>query len=329
MENLLVQRITVIREDAQYALDMNLLQSLTYVETLDLSGPRLMLTLSDRENVFRDDYQIGEGTVLEIALSDQHMRGGIDVVERFVVRSVTAAQNETLLIQGFALPIHLLKTPAASAVFVNDADAPTVIKRNVPGVPVSAGMLPAMDAWHLLPGERPSRKIRQMARELGAAVYYGRGQFHAYSLRQLYAQEAFDEFHYNDPRQANQMVSYKSLYRSELANERMRRAFVGWDMTEGVIQGVRHPDAPIEIARFGQVPVLDALNVYLLPAIDFACNGWGALKPGLCINLKFHRAAEGKPYDESLPEKVLTYAVAHHYAINRYQCRVKAGVIHE
>lgn len=329
MEHQLVQRIRVLKADTAFDFDMALLLACTYVETLDLSGPRLMMTLSDRDNIVRDDYQISDGTVLEIALSDLHMRGGLDIVELFVVRSVTAGQDSTLQVAGFAAPIHLLKTPATSAVFVNDADAPTVLRRNVPGVPVVSGLLPAMDAWHLLPGERPSRKIRQMGRELGAAIYYGRGKFHAWSLRQLYQQEPFAEFHHDDPRQDNQILAYKALYRSELANERMRRAYVGWDITEGVVQGVRHPDAPIEIARFGQVPVLDALNTYLLPAIDFGCNGWGELRPGQCIGLKFHRSRNGKPYDESLPEKVLIFAVAHHYATNKYQCRVKGGVIHE
>lgn len=325
-EHLLVQRITV---NDEFEMDMALLLSCTYVETLDLSGPRIMLTFSDRENIVRDDYKINENTVLEIAFSDQHIRGGIDIVEKFVVKSVTAAQNQTMQVVGFVGAIHLLKMPTRQAIFVNGCDAKTVIQRNLPGVPVQSGMLPAVNSWHLLPGERPSKKIRQLSRELGAAIYYCRNTFNAKSLKELFAQEPFAEFHYDDRREENQILSYQSTFRTEFAHERMRRSFIGWDITEGLIQGARNTDAPLEMARFGDSLTLDALNSYLLPAIDFECNGWGALKPGLCLSLKFHRSREGKPYDESIPGKVLIYAVSHHYATNRYACRVKGGVVYE
>ena len=325
-EHLLIQRITV---NDQFEIDMALLLSCTYVETLDLSGPRIMITFADRGNVIRDDYQIGENTILEIAMSDQHVRGGLDAIEKFVVKSVTSAQNQTMQVVGFSGFIHLLKIPAKRAIFINNADVKTVLQRNLPGVPVSSGMLPTTTAWHLLPSERPSKKIRQLGRELGAAIYYCRNSLHANSLKELFAQESFAEFHYDDQREENQILTYRSAFRNEIAHDRMRRNFVGWDIREGLIQGSRNTDSPPEMARFGESLTLDALNTYLLPAIDFECNGWGALRPSLCLSLKFHRSRDGKPYDESIPGKVLVYAVSHHYATNRYLCRVKGGLVHE
>lgn len=326
MEHMLVQRITV---NGQYEVDMALLQTCTYVETLDLSGPRLMLTFQDRDNLIRDDYGLVENAEIEVTFNDRHMRGGIDLVEKFVMRSVSGANNETVKMAGFAKPIHDLKTPTAKALFVNAADAAGVITRNVPGAKVLSDALPVMGAWHLLPGERPSRKLRMMGRELGAAVYYLRNEFCIKSLKTLFEQEPFAEFHHNDNRQDNQIISYKSTYRKDLSKERMRRSFVGWNMVDGLIRAVKNEDAPIEMARFGEVPTLDAMNTYLTPAIDFGTNGWGELKPGVCVAPKIHRVSEGKPYDESVPEKVLLYEVAHHYAVNKYECRVKGGVVNE
>jgi hypothetical protein len=54
MQQMLVQKILVNGAE----LDISLLQSCTYVETLDLSGPRLMMTLQDRDNILRDDYGV-------------------------------------------------------------------------------------------------------------------------------------------------------------------------------------------------------------------------------------------------------------------------------
>ena len=51
MRYALVQKLMV--EGAE--LDMGLFQKLTYVETLDLSGPRLLLEASDSDRILRDD----------------------------------------------------------------------------------------------------------------------------------------------------------------------------------------------------------------------------------------------------------------------------------
>lgn len=322
MQQLLVQKILVGGAE----LDIALLQSCTYVETLDLSGPRLMLTIQDRDNIVRDDFGVVEGASLTVSFSDQHLRGGLDVSEEFVIRSVVVAQNISLTVSAFPKPIHKLKTPSEEALFLNDTDVPGVIGKVLPGIPLESDQLPAVDMWHLLSGERPSKKLRGLAYESAAAFYYLRKKFYTKSYAKLWAQPSFAEFHYDDARKTNQIVSYTGLYRKDLANERMNRSFVGWDMVKGVLgQG---GGGPVEISRHSQEHKLAAMNTYMLPAIDFGTHGWGSLKPGVCIDLKFHRSQEGKPFDESLPEKVLLTAVAHHYATNRYSCRVKGGVLH-
>lgn len=308
-------------------IDISLMLSMTYIETLSLDGPRFIFTFNDKENLIRDDSGLAEGTVLTVVMQDQHLQGGIDTTEDVVVRSVTANNDGHLVAQGFPFAVNQAKKPATSTRFMVDQSALTIGAAMMPGIPVITDPFAQVEQFHLLAGERKTRKLKKLSRELGAAIYYQRGTLNIKSLQGLFLEPVFDTYHYNNESEEAKIITYKSLYRESLASELIHKHYNGWNINEGHLQATRNNGQPVELLPLNTLSQLDNQNWVLLPVIDFGTHGRGALKPGLNIGLKFHRAREGRPFDESLPEKTLIYLVAHHYESNSYKCRVKAGIV--
>ncbi|MBE0505905.1 MAG: hypothetical protein IBX50_04185 [Marinospirillum sp.] len=323
MQHQLVQKILIDGEEA----DISLMQSFTYIETLSLDSPKFIIVMQDNDNLIRDDFGLQEGSVLTVVLLDQHLQGGLDITEDVVVRSITGSESGLITIHGFPEIIDTAKKPASKAFFLVDMPINAIGAAMMPGAAVDADPMPSIDRFHLLPGERPTRKLRQLSRETGTAIYYQRGSLLIKSLDGLFSQPEFDTYHYQDSMQESKILAYKSLYRGDLAAELIHKHYAGWNIVDGHITATMNDDQPVEIRPLHTVPQLDGQNWVVIPVIDFGTHGRGELMPGLNIGLKFHRARQGRPLDESLPEKVLIYLVAHHYEANRYSCRVKAGVV--
>ena len=323
MQHLLVQKLMIDGQE----IDISLMLSMTYIETLSLDGPRFIITFNDMENIIRDDSGLAEKSVITIVMQDQHLQGGLDITEDVVIRSVTANDNGNLVAQGFPIAVDEAKKPATRTCFMINQSALAIGLAMMPSAPVITDPFTQVEQFHLLAGERPTRKLRKLSRELGAAIYYQRGFLNIKSLQGLFMEPIFDTYHYNNEGEEAKIVTYKSLYRDSLASELIHKHYNGWNINDGHLQATRNNGQPVEILPLNTLSQLDNQNWVLLPVIDFGTHGRGALKPGLTIGLKFHRAREGRPFDESLPEKVLIYLVAHHYEANSYKCRVKAGVV--
>lgn len=323
MQNLLVQKILVDGNE----IDISLLQSLTYIETLTLDGPKFIIVIQDQDNLIRDDLGLVEGVTITVVLSDEHVSGGLDITEDIIARSVTANAEGYVTVQGFPLLIDEAKKPAKKAIFLVGESVETILSAMMPGAAIDSDSFTAVDQFHLLPGDRPTRKLRQLARELGAFIYYQRNKLYLKKIGDLVSLPEFDTYHYRDRTEESQILTYKSLYRESLAGELLHKYYHGWDIVEGHIKSTLNGSEPVEIVQFNTLSQLDNPNWALLPVIDFGSQGRGDLAPSKSIKMKFHRTREGRPLDESLPEKVLIYLVAHHYAANAYKCRVKAGVV--
>ena len=323
MRYALVQKLMV--EGAE--LDMGLFQKLTYVETLDLSGPRLLLEASDSDRILRDDFGVVEGAMLTAQLDDSEQGGGLVASEAFVIKAVDSDANDNLVIQCLSAPVDLLKTPAQSAMFLTLKSVEEVLAPAT-GLPLDVGSFPLMDAWHLLPGERTSKELRQLAREMGAALWYSRGELHMHPLGELWGREPVKTFHHDDRRKPrlDQIDDYALTYRKGMINDRVKRGYSGWTITEGVIGG---GGAAFEATQHHRGDVLDNLNRALVPALDILVKGQGQHRPGDKLTLKYHRSREGRPFDESIPPEMLVQSIASQQDKEQYRTRIKGVILNE
>lgn len=320
MRNPLVQRLMVGGSE----LDMGLFQRLTYVETLDLSGPRLLLKASDEDRILRDDFGVVEGATLVAQMDDTEQDGGLVVDEVFTIKAVDSDANERLTIQCLAAPVDALKDPAESAQFLTLKSVAAVLAE-VTGLATDVGSFPLVDAWHLLPGERPSKRLRQLAREMGAAIWYSRGEIHMHPVDDLWSRDTTKTLHHDDRRKDRmaQIDDYALTYRKDMVEDRVKRGYSGWTMTEGVIGG----GSMNEVTQHGRGDILRNLNKTLVPAIDLLVKGQGEHEPGDKLELKFHRSRDGRPFDESIPPEILVQSIASQQEKEQYRTRIKGVIV--
>lgn len=323
MEHLLVQRILIDDQE----IDLSLMVSFTYIETLFLDGPKYIIKFNDLEELIRDDLGLVEGVTLTITLQDLHIQGGLNIEEDVKIRSVTVNDQGVLVAQGFPIYVDNAKKPLEKTRFMVGHPVQSIAAAIMPQAQLNIDPFPIVEQFHLLGGDRPTRSFRRLSLELGAAIYYNRGTLNIKSLKGLFEQPVQETYHHNNESEEFKILAYKSLYRSELLEEMIFRNYTGWNIIDGIITSTKNNRMPVEIMPVNSIPQLDNRNWTIVPVIDFGTIGYGALKPGIKLGIKFHRAREGRPFDESLPEEVITYLVAHHYEASRYTCRVKAGVV--
>lgn len=320
-ENILVQKITLFRNGEAYAdFDLSFLQDLTYVETLDLSGPRLMFSINDPWRLFRDDIGVKEKDVLQVTLSDQFGFDGLDKIIYFVILTMPI-DGDILSFNCLEATVWKLKQPAKGAMLFNKQPIKSILSRLAPGLKYDVGTFQVLNDYHLLPGMRPSKMIREMAREHGAVCFWQRGKIVFKKLKDLYAVTPAMTYYHNDSRQQYKIAVYSRPNTQAVIKDRTERNYVGWDMVEG-IQKNKAVKAPAEFVSASNVASLDGLLEIPLPSIDFTTHGNGTLVPGLTIGLSWAVDRIDAPIDESLPKKVVVGTVSHFQSNQVYACRV-------
>ena len=305
-------------------VDLALLRSISYVETLDLSGPRLLIEANDRDRILRDDFDLVEGRVLLAKLDDGEMGGKLTLDEEFRIQAVRADANENILIECLAEAVYQIKQPAPESLFLVEK-TPNEILSAATGLRTETGGYAPVFAWHLLSGERPTKKIRMLARELGSATWYARGKIKMFPLPELFGGAPVATFHHEArhlPRK-EQIDDWRMIYCQRRIQDRVQRDYAGWDLVEGMIGG----GELYEMTQYHQSYFLDNLKRSTAPALDILIDGQAQWEPGQLIEIKFHRESKGKPFDESIPQYVLITAIASQQTKRQYQTRIKGAIL--
>lgn len=306
-------------------LDIGLFRKMAYVEVMDLSGPRLILYADDKDRILRDDFQVVEGSIIAASISDAPIGGSMSTGEAFKIKAVTSDANSNLTIECMAAAVDALKDPAEDALFMVKKSVEEILGAAT-GLALDVGSFPLIDAWHLLPGERTTRKLRMLAREMGALIWYARGKLHMHPIKKLWSLPKVKTFHHDDRRQdvKDQITDYELTYRSGLVVDRVKRGYAGWEITKGNLGG----GSMHEETQYHRGDILSNLNETVMPAIDMAVLGQAHLEPGQKVELKFHRSRQGRPFDESIPEEVMIHTIASQQERDQYRTRIK-GVVYE
>ncbi len=325
-EDYFLQAVKLIRNGVEAGtFDLSFLKEVTFVETIDLSGPRLMMTFDDTNSIIRDDMKVKERDVLQIRIADVWERDGIDQTVQFVIWTMPNRANMVTL-NCMQRNVDLLKQPAKDSILFPKASIETILKRLAPGLKYNVGSFPALEAYHLLPGERPTRLLRQIAKERGGLCFYRRGSIVFQKLGELLKKEAKHTYEHDNRRAKNQIVYFTRDNAKALIKDRVERNVIGWDMVKGIMKSGKKTTKPPEFVSVCNMPTMNNLTEIPYPAIDFIALGNGAFVPGMPISLKWNAARVDAPIDESLPAKVVIGTVAHYYSSQKYFVRVK-GVL--
>jgi len=315
-------------------LDLSFCKEVTFVETLDLSGPRLILTFDDTFSILRNVMGIKVGDVLTCFLADQMHENALSFTASFQIMSMPVDGNLVTL-NCLQKEIADMKIPSVKArLFTKETSSVLgIIKALAPGFIAYEVIeeFALLNSYHLLPGERPSLLLRQMAIEHGAVIYAFRGKLCFRKLSVLYASASATNivFQYKNPQADFQIVDYKHINREQLIADRIVRRYSGFSITDGVLSSGTYGDQAPEVTAAESQAVLDNLSKIAVPVLDITTWGAGHLGPGLPMRFQWNMdvSYQDSMEDASLPTSAIVGTVAHYSAgAENYFCRVKAVV---
>lgn len=322
-EDFFVQKITLIQKGQPVGdFDLSFIKEVTYIETIDLSGPKLILVVDDPFRVIRDEMQVKERNVLEVVLSDRYMRDNMDKTIRFTILTMPIV-GSVVTFNCLQETVCRLKTPAKEAILFTEKPVTAILQKLAPGVKTDISSLPVLNSYHLLPGMRPSKLLRQMAKEYGVMLFWRRGKIVCKKLKDMLKADAKITYYHNDNgEKENRIISFTRSNAKSVITDKSVRNFMGWDMVKGVVKSSKAIKAAAELVSVANVPSMDGQLEVPKPAIDFMVLGNGALVPGIPLTLVWNGDRVDMPIDESLPAKVVIGTVAHYYSASSYYCRV-------
>lgn len=318
----LIEKLTVNGRD----IDMSLLLSSTYVEVIDLSGPRLILQCNDAWQVMVDGLDIREGTEITASFSNTHTDDNTDFDEVFTVISMREVPGQIMQIELLAKAVADLKKKATTAqAFIQNSPG-DVLAALVPPGKVSATSLPAVEDYYLTVGMRPSKLLRKVATENAAKIFYARGIWYLKSHKELLSQKPVEQYQSGSlGNQGKRIVDVSVLRESLTTNDIIQRKYIGLIIDKGQIES---GDGPAVVTGLTSPISLANLGEHLRPEISFKISD-GDLRriPGERIGITWHRSqSKDAPFNESLPDAVLLGQVAHHQKGDKQACLIETVV---
>lgn len=330
MDKPIFQKMVHLRTGGE--LDLSFLRECTFVETLGLDGPKLMMAFDDHYGIFRDALGIREMDEVKVTIADMWGADGVNMEMPFTVL-LSPDAGPIVRYNLMASQVYALKRLAPKTRIFTRRGVSEVLGAFVPGVKQALGQFPVVESYHCIAGERPSAMLRQMAGEQGALIWLGRDTMHADRLQTLMATAPAFEYHYNKPDEKYQIASYTKPSRQTRLEESAIRGFSGWNEITGRVKA--STAGPIlskakgyarELHSSVNTATLNNAPTEMRTAVDFVCQGNGFLCAGMALKLWWHQNNLERPLDESLPDKIVIEAVAHHYSAQKYFCRVKGAV---
>ncbi|MCG6387508.1 hypothetical protein K6U51_12725 [Vibrio fluvialis] len=320
-EYFLVQKIAVGNNDVL----MEHVHSCAYIENASMEGVKLILTLMDEAGLYRDDYGLSEGAEMVVTLADPGGRGDDIWIETFVVVK-PEVKDGLLIINGFAKPCHQLKQPAVTPRFFTNKQPKEILSELLPGLKVDVDNFEKSGTYHLLPGTPPSRLIRSMARDYGAACFYARGVAYFKAFKLLSQSEDF-KIENGNPNADYSFSRFTMLGERELDKRVLNKSYVSWDTVEGMQSAVNGSAGAPTLISVEQAKALNNQHMGIIPLLDVELGGNSRLMPLKWCSVLFHKRLPATELNEALPERQVINCVTHFQQGNRYLCRVQLGEI--
>jgi len=323
MEFQLVQKI--IHKRTEREVDLGFLSEFTMIETMDLSGPKVIMRLRDPYLYLTDTLALRAEDEFDITMADIFARDGIDVVLPFSLLKAPDAASMVVL-NMMSTPIYKTKMPRKRSRLFPVGDPSAILGELFQGLKQEITRTPIAEAYHLLAGERDTYALRQLAREQGGHIFLDRDTMRLVRLEELIEKEPEFTYFHNDNREENQVISYQVRDPKLMLKDKVRRYFCGWDVVKGWVESNRNGSAVPE--RYGSPvgPVLDGINSAPVPVIDCVCTGNGLIRAGSIMGVTWKTRRAEAPLHENLPEKFIVWSVSHYFSDGKYWCRIK-GVL--
>lgn len=298
----------------------------TYIERMDLTGPKLMIRCSDRHKFLQDQAELQNGSLLEMGIGDAEGRGDVFFKESFIVGS-NWGEGDQLHIEALQADIHRIKQPEKKPVFFIDKNPRQILSEIFPGYKLAID--PGFESkwtYHCIPGSTLALMLERMRADYGAAIWLSRGTVYVKKLLELESQKDAHTFEYMRPHSANPRIEGYHRYNPNKSVAReVCRDYLCWDLKKGMIK--HGHDLPPAFLSHSQKPFLNACNLAPVGVMDCHLAGDGRFSPGMMIKLELNQLLPDAIFDESVPYRQLILGVRHWQQGTRYISVCEMGEI--
>ena len=308
-------------------LDISFCREVSFVETIDLSGPRLILKFDDSLSILRNVIKVESGDIIKCTLEDLFGKKELSFSADFTVMSMPV-EGEVVTLNCLQKEVAIMKIPAVKAqLFPKNRSINSIMTALAPGFTYETDVSALLNSYHLLPGERPSLVLQQLAMEHGAVIYADRGKLCLKKIPALFTGSSGNIiFEYKNPSAQYQVVDYTHINRDKLIQDRLFRRYLGFHITDGFVSSGKYGKYAPEIISSDNKNIMDNMSTIVAPVLDVITFGAGHLRPGISIKFQWNMdAAYNDSFsDESLPTSAVVGNVAHYSAgASNYFCRLK------
>lgn len=315
-------------------VDQGFLVNCTYVESMDLTGPKLMLVLKDHQRRLSHHYQFKEMDVLSVAIADDWREEGENIAENFVVLSARNLPDGLLRICALAKPLYKLKQIADKTKVFSMRGVSDILSIFASGLSIDlASKFAVVENYHLIAGERPTTLLRQIAQEQGADVWISRGKLHIQRFAEAFAKGSTMKFEHNVLATNFPIFDFNIPPGQLKLQEEKVRVFTGYNPVKGrvktstsvpLLSGVK--SLPTVIDGNPNPYTLGNAIVAAKPAISFTTMGNLSIQPGKAVDLSWQEPDPENPINEGLPAKIVVQRVGHWFQGNKFYSKVEGSV---
>ncbi|HDS1207858.1 TPA: hypothetical protein QDZ84_002885 [Shewanella algae] len=298
----------------------------TYIERMNLTGPKLMLRCNDPHKFLQDQAGLKNGSLIELGIGDAEGRGDVLFKESFIVGS-NWGEGDQLCVEALQADIHRIKQPVKAPAFFIDKNPQQILSEIFPGyeLVIDRGF-EGKWTYHCLPGSTLSVMLERLRADYGAAIWLSRGKLYVKQLSWLESQEDAHKFEYMRPHSNNPRIEgYHRYHPNRSVAREVFRDYVCWDLQKGMIK--MGNDYPPSFLSHSQKPFLGPRNLAPVNVMDCHLAGDGRFAPGMMIKLELNQLIPDAIFDESVPYRQLILGARHWQQGTKYITVCEMGEI--
>lgn len=293
--------------------------SITYIERLNLTCPKLMLKIVDRQKVFQDNAKLQDGARLELVLGDATGRGEELFKEAFIIGANWEVENDALMVEAMQEDIYRIKQPVAVPMFFVNKTVKQILGAIFPNHDIVMSSYEFKYTYHVLTGATISMMLERLKWDAGAEIYLMRGKVY-FTLLKSFSDKA-DSFQFDYQRNSSSnptIIEYKRNNPRGAVLRREARDYMCWDRTRGMIKLAT--GKPREFLPFTHESHIKNHNLSIIPMMECTLAGDGRFTPAMMIKFELNRALTDSIIDESVPSRQLMSGVRHFQEGMKYIC---------
>lgn len=315
MSDLFVQKLIVNGQD----VGTHSIIEATYIERLNLTCPKLILKIVDRNKLFQDNASLTDGAKLELVLGDATGRGEELFKEAFIVGANWGIENDAIQVEALQEDIHRIKQPVSKPLFFTNKTVKQILAAVFPNHEIVADPYEFRHNYHVLTGSTISMMLERLKWDVGAEIYLLRNKIVFRRLKGFAGDPDAFQFDYQRNNSENPtIVSYTKNNAKHAVTRAETRDYICWDRTRGLIGNLT--DRPREYLPFVHESHLKNHNISLVPVMECTLAGDGRFKPSLMIKFELNRQLSDSVLDESVPSRQLMTGVRHYQQGQKYLC---------